>query len=117
MINSGRIDTAEVCDASPYLLRAAKAHGESTATPCPICHDESIAHVFWVYGDELKHLSGSARTAEELDRMAAMFEEFRVYVVEVCRACHWNHLLMSYVLGRRGQTDVNESSIRGSMNA
>ena len=25
--------------------------------------------------------------------------EFTVYVVEVCRRCHWNFLSMTYVLG------------------
>jgi hypothetical protein len=99
-VNAGRIDAAEVCDASPHLLRAAKFHGESTDAPCPICHKESMSLVSWVYGDELKHLSGSARTAEELTRMAGLFAEVRVHVVEVCHACHWNHLLRSYVLGR-----------------
>ena len=28
--------------------------------------------------------------------------EFKVYVVEVCRCCGWNHLALSYVLGRDG---------------
>jgi hypothetical protein len=58
--------------------------------------------VSWVYGDELKHASGSARAPEELVRMATLFDEFRVYVVEVCRTCGWNHLVQSYVLGKRG---------------
>jgi hypothetical protein len=34
--------------------------------------------------------------------MANLFEEFTVYVVEVCRTCSWNHLVQSYVLGTRG---------------
>jgi hypothetical protein len=58
--------------------------------------------VSWVYGDELKHATGSARTAEELVKMATLFDEFTVYVVEVCRTCSWNHLVQSYVLGKRG---------------
>ena len=28
--------------------------------------------------------------------------EFKVYVVEVCRSCGWNHLVLSFVLGRDG---------------
>ena len=27
------------------------------------------------------------------------FGQFRVYVVEVWRNCHWNHLHLSYLLG------------------
>ena len=98
-VYSGRVGTMEVCDASPYLLRAAKFHGKPAATTCPVCRKEHLTLVTWVYGDELKHISGSARTEEELARLATMFTEFRVYVVEVCRTCSWNHLVQSYVLG------------------
>ena len=31
--------------------------------------------------------------------MAHEHGEFRVYVVEVCQSCEWNHLTSSYVLG------------------
>ena len=86
-VYSGRLGTMEVCDASPYLLRAAKFHGQPSDVTCPVCRKEPLTLVSWVYGDELKHLSGSARTTEELTRMSTMFGEFRVYVVEVCRTC------------------------------
>lgn len=92
----------EVCDASPYLLQAAKFHGEPTAVTCPVCRKEQLTLVNWVFGDELKHAANSARTTEELARMATMFVEFNVYVVEVCRTCNWNHLVQSYVLGTGG---------------
>ncbi|WP_156754660.1 DUF5318 domain-containing protein [Actinokineospora pegani] len=101
-VYSGRVGTNEVCDANPYLLRAAKFHGQATDSTCPVCRKESLTHVSWVYGDELKHASGSARAVEELERMAALFEEFTVYTVEVCRTCSWNHLVQSYVLGSGG---------------
>ncbi|HWE89744.1 MAG TPA: DUF5318 domain-containing protein [Pseudonocardiaceae bacterium] len=104
-VYSGRVGTAEVCDASPYLLRAAKFHGRPTDVSCPVCRKEPLTLVSWVYGDELKQLSGSARMPEELVRMATMFGEFRVYVVEVCRTCSWNHLVRSYVLGTGGGGD------------
>ncbi|GAA3023011.1 DUF5318 domain-containing protein [Actinokineospora globicatena] len=101
-VYSGRVGTNEVCDANPYLLRAAKFHGQPTDVTCPVCRKEHLTTVNWVYGDELKHASGSARAAEELVRMATMFEEFTVYTVEVCRTCSWNHLVQSYVLGTGG---------------
>jgi hypothetical protein len=34
--------------------------------------------------------------------MATLYEEFSVFVVEVCRTCSWNHLVQSYVLGTSG---------------
>ncbi|WP_199440555.1 DUF5318 domain-containing protein [Umezawaea beigongshangensis] len=101
-VHAGRVGTTEVCDASPYLLRAAKFHGQPSDVTCPVCRKEPLTQVSWVYGDELKHAAGSARTAEELARMANHFDEFTVYVVEVCRTCSWNHLVQSYVLGKRG---------------
>ncbi|MBK1784629.1 DUF5318 domain-containing protein [Prauserella cavernicola] len=97
--HSGRVSTMDVCDATPYLLRAAKFHGQSSETSCPVCRKEAVTLVSWVYGDELKHVAGSARGPEELERMANLFAEFTVYVVEVCRSCRWNHLVQSYVLG------------------
>ena len=104
-VYSGRVGTTEVCDANPYLLRAAKFHGSPSDVTCPVCRKEPLTLVSWVYGDELKHISGSARTTEELTRMSTMFGEFRVYVVEVCRTCSWNHLVQSYVLGTRDVDD------------
>lgn len=101
-VYSGRVGTMDVCDASPYLLRAAKFHGQPSDVTCPVCRKEVLTRVSWVYGDQLKHAAGSARAPEELTRMAAMFEEFTVYVVEVCRTCSWNHLVQSYVLGSGG---------------
>ena len=101
-VYSGRVGTMEVCDASPYLVRAAKFHGQPTETSCPVCRKEQLTLVSWVYGDELKHVAGSARTPDELDRMSSLYEEFTVYVVEVCRTCSWNHLVQSYVLGTGG---------------
>jgi hypothetical protein len=98
-VYAGRVGTMDVCDASPYLLRAAKFHGEPTDTSCPVCRKEALTLVSWVFGDELKHASGSARTTTELARMEGLFTEFTVYVVEVCRSCSWNHLVQSYVLG------------------
>jgi hypothetical protein len=98
-VYAGRVGVAEVCDANPYLLRAAKFHGHSSDTTCPICRKEQVTHVSWVYGDKLGPVSGSARTPDELVRLAAEQEEFTVHVVEVCRTCNWNHLVQSYVLG------------------
>ena len=98
-VYSGRTGVSEVCDANPYLLRAAKFHGKTSQVMCPICRKEQLTLVSWVFGDHLGAVSGSARTAEELVMLATKFDEFSVHVVEVCRTCSWNHLVKSYVLG------------------
>ncbi len=100
-VHAGRVAMSEVCDASPYLLRAAKFHGVAVDAACPICRKENLTLVSWVFGEKLGQASGSARSVDELDRMDANHEEFSVHVVEVCRTCHWNQLIRSFVLGRR----------------
>ena len=96
---SGRTTVTDVCDAHPYLLRAAKFHGEPTDLACPICRKAKLTHVTYVYGDELGRYEGRVKQAPELAEMAAEYAEFKVYVVEVCQSCAWNHLASSYVLG------------------
>ena len=98
-VYAGHTTVADVCDAHPYLLRAAKFHGEPTQDRCPICKRARLTHVTYVYGDELGQYEGRVKQARELAEMAAEYGEFRVYVVEVCQSCAWNHLACSYVLG------------------
>jgi ribosomal protein L32 len=96
---SGHTTLTDVCDAHPYLLRAAKFHGEPTEIKCPICRKVKLTHVTYVYGDELGRYEGRVKQGRELDEMAMEYAEFQVYVVEVCQSCGWNHLASSYVLG------------------
>lgn len=98
-VHSGRVGVAEVCDASPYLLRAARFHGEPTDATCPVCRKERLAHVSWVFGESLGAASGSAREPAQIEQLASLHADFSVYVVEVCRTCSWNHLVLSYVMG------------------
>jgi hypothetical protein len=98
-VYAGRTGLFEVCDASPYLSRAAKYHGEATDVACPVCRKERLTRVNYVYGDHLGPTAGQAKIEAELARMDAAQEEFSVYCVEVCRSCGWNHLDASYVLG------------------
>jgi hypothetical protein len=104
-VASGRVGTAEVCDASPYLLRAARFHGAPTGDSCPVCRRERLTQVSWIFGDELRHAAGSARHPDEIEDLANSYADFSVYVVEVCRTCSWNHLVLSYVTGTGGAPD------------
>lgn len=98
-VHAGRVAIAQVCDAGPYLRRAARFHGTPSEVTCPVCRKEKLTEVSWVFGEHLKQVSGSARMPDELTAMGARHPEFSVYVVEVCRSCNWNHLIQSYVLG------------------
>src|SRR3712207_3964707 len=49
-VYAGRTGVFEVCDASPYLSRAAKYHGEAMAAACPVCRKVELTLVSYVYG-------------------------------------------------------------------
>jgi Family of unknown function (DUF5318) len=100
---AGRVGTYEVCDASPYLLSAARFHGDPTDQLCPVCRRENVTQVNYIYGDELKQSAGQARSRVELPALAKSVREIQVYVVEVCRGCGWNHLVEQFLLGRATQ--------------
>ena len=89
----------DACDADPYLMRAAKYHGEKADRKCPVCKKDSLVELRYTFGDQLGQFSGRIKNGKELDEMESEFGEFSVYVVEVCRDCSWNHLCSSYLLG------------------
>lgn len=95
----GQITAAEVCDAHPDLLRAARYYGEPTDRRCPICRAALLTRVTYAYGDELQHASGRARPSRTLPGLAARFTRIRIYEVEVCRSCSWNHLTDTFLIG------------------
>lgn len=116
----GRVSVMDVCDAHPYLLRAAKYHGEPTETPCPVCRKGPLIHVTYTYGEGFKETNGRVRATAELASLEREHREFTVYVVEVCRDCAWNHLVSSYVLGTgglRARRNGSPSSGSGSMSS
>lgn len=96
---AGRRTRDEVCDAQAYLKQAAAFHGDPTDRDCPVCERSKVDLVHYVFGDRWKVGSGQAKTARQVAEMAPITSEFSVYVVEVCRACGWNHLLESFTTG------------------
>lgn len=98
-VRRGMAFTSDLCDADPYLLRAAEHHGIPAGRPCPLCSAQGLVELSYVYGDELGPFQGRIRAPRELERMAHEHGEFRVYVVEVCRRCSWNYLTTTYLLG------------------
>ncbi|CAB4708572.1 unannotated protein [freshwater metagenome] len=91
--------TVDACDADPYLLRAAKWHGEKTARNCPVCKKNGLVELRYTFGEQLGQYSGRIKSVDELLEMENEFGEFKVYIVEVCRDCLWNHMCASFVLG------------------
>lgn len=99
-LRRGLMSRLDLCDAHPELVRAARFIGESADHDCPVC-DGDLRILFYAYGKELKRDSGRVRRRVDLEQLMATVEEFRCYVVEVCMDCSWNHLVRSYLAGRR----------------
>ncbi|MFV2039003.1 MAG: DUF5318 family protein [Acidimicrobiales bacterium] len=95
---SGRLDTADVCDAHPELRRAAAEYSVPTRDDCPICEDTTLALVSYVFGPRLPAHGRCVNSLTELDRIRKRKGAFTCYVVEVCPGCAWNHLRRAYVL-------------------
>ena len=111
---TGKVSALEACDAHPYLLRAARHHGEPTDRLCPVCRNQAVTLVTYVYGDELGEASGRVRPTREIDRLEETYAELAVYVVEVCQGCSWNHLTTSYVVGTGERQPVRRARRRAA---
>ena len=99
-LRSGLRSVADVCDAHPELVRAARFIGEETKEICPICEGGQLRVLFYTYGKELKgRENGRVRRRSDLLELRERFGEFACYVVEVCTECSWNHLVRSYLSG------------------
>jgi uncharacterized protein DUF5318 len=90
----------DLCDAHPELMRAARHVGEPTRVDCPVCGKDKLVLLAYVYGDALKHENGRVWSLDTGLRMAAANPGACCYVVEVCRACQWNHLREAFTARR-----------------
>lgn len=100
-LRGGRLSRRDVCDAHPDLLRAGRNVGDPASTPCPVCAEPSLVHVNYVFGDALPLTSGRTWPRDGLATLHMEVDECACYVVEVCTACSWNHLIQRFLLGRR----------------
>jgi hypothetical protein len=98
-LTAGRTTRRDICDAQPYLRRAARYHGSRAGVDCPVCQAD-LVEVSYVYGDGFKgDANGRARARREIEELADTASDFTVYVVEICLDCGWNHLVVSCVMG------------------
>jgi hypothetical protein len=102
--SKGRLSRLDVCDAHPELLRVARGIGTPAGDACPICEDASLVHVAYAFGARLPPGGASFTGAAELAKLTRRAGEVACYVVEVCTACSWNHLVRTYTAGRRRRT-------------
>jgi rubredoxin len=95
----GRMYREEICDADPNLKRTSRWHGIVTTRYCPVCKIERLREISYVFSKELGPFSGRIKKPQEITEMAPNFGQIRVFVVEICELCGWNHLYRSYVVG------------------
>ena len=94
----GRLAQHEVCDAHPELRRVAAEHGSPTSQTCPICEDQKLVLVTFVFGPRLPAHGRCLTQRGELAKLTRSSGTFGCYVVEVCTGCWWNHLARSFVV-------------------
>lgn len=97
----GRLARHQVCDAHPELVRAARQIGEETRTDCPICEEDKLVLVTYVFGPRLPPFGRCITTKAELRQLDRRADDLNAYVVEVCRTCSWHHLLRVLPVGGR----------------
>jgi hypothetical protein len=103
-VKRGRLAPADVCDAHPELLRAARGVGQVSEIVCPICEDATVRYVTYAFGPRLPAHGKLVETEKELARLDRGSAELRAYTVEACPACGWNHLQRSFAIGRRAKS-------------
>ena len=96
-----RLSQEQVCDAHPELIRAAKNVGTAASTPCPICEEDQLRLVTYVFGPRLPAHGKCVTTAKEMRALDRRHEELSAYVVEACVACRWHHLRSVLPVGGR----------------
>ena len=102
-VREGMRGLDEVRDAHPDLVRAGVHIGSVVTDPCPLCERDGLRHVSYVFERHgTRTGSGRALPAEGLQRHADRHGDLAVYIVEVCVACHWHHLVESYRLLAQG---------------
>jgi hypothetical protein len=101
-LRSGRRARIDVCDAHAELLRAGRNLGTPGAGDCPVCTEDKLRVVSYVYGDQLRRANGRCiSSTAELEKLEARHSEVWRYLVEVCVGCGWNHLLRRELHGQR----------------
>jgi hypothetical protein len=95
----GRLARHQVCDAPQELLRNAEALGTPTSVPCPVCAEQPLVLVTYVFGPRMPASGRCISRPGELAQLNRRAEVLSGYVVEVCTACRWHHLIQTFPLG------------------
>jgi hypothetical protein len=92
-VRSGDVSLRDACDAPRDLVHAAVRFGTPRRSACPLCARVSLHNVVYLFGPRLARSGRCVTDPAELLRYDARAEHYTSYVVEVCVACEWHHLL------------------------
>jgi len=95
---SGETSIHEICDAHPELIRAAHNYAVPMGGNCPICEEESLVTVSYVFGPRLPSHGRCVNSQKDIDRIRKRKGTFTCYDIEVCTRCSWNHLSKAFTL-------------------
>lgn len=96
----GRLARHQVCDAHPELVRNAQELGEASRVDCPICAEDKLVLVTYVFGPGLPSHGRCISRKGELAQLHGRSGDLKAYVVEVCRVCAWHHLTRTFPMGK-----------------
>lgn len=100
-LRAGQLGRREVCDAQRELQRNAEFCGQPTQRRCPVCEAAEVVEVTYAFGSRLPKHGRCVTTTAEMQRLQLRRLPATGYVVEVCTACGWNHLVRRFSLGGR----------------
>ena len=100
-IANGTISRDDVCDAHPELQRAATHLGRKSGETCPVCEENELVEVTYVFGSRLPAGGACPSSRAELLKLERREEPVQCYAVEVCTSCHFHHLARRWSAGAR----------------
>lgn len=100
-VRVGDVPRHDACDASVDLVRAAHHFGVARRTECPICVEQQMRNVTYLFGPRLPRSGKCVTSAQSLREFNSRPEQYTAYTVEVCMSCRWNHVLSAAPCGGR----------------
>lgn len=88
----GAIARNEICDAQPELIRAAKNVGVPKTDACPVCEEHVLVNLLYAFGSKLPAHGRCLTNEAEIEKLIRSNLSTKIYQVEVCFKCGWNHL-------------------------
>ena len=99
-VAAGEVGLGDVRDAHRELVRAGTHIGEDADRPCPLCEDGGrlrlVTYVFTGRAAKGRGEGGAAVPPGKMEATLRRLGDVKVYVVEVCLACRWHHLVESF---------------------